>query len=127
MDLVAFLKNVIKSEREIREKREQYAKKEKEHKDFWLRAAIINGRGLFEYLKASDCEELEVVGYDVCFFLKRYRVEFDIKNHLNHSDKNCPVLKEFKQAIYFIAETENIYVPDLLTKIETFLKENGNR
>lgn len=121
-DLKAFLNNGIKSEREARGKREQSEREENGRRDFWSRVANINGHGLFEYLKASDCEELEPIAYDACFFLKRYRVEFDVVKHLRHSDKNCPVLKEFMQAIYFIAEIEELYVPDLLTKIETFLK-----
>jgi len=35
-------------------------------------------------------------------------------------------LKGFKKAVYLVAEKEGISVPDLLTKIETFLKEKAN-
>ena len=50
----------------------------------------------------------------------------DCLNILKHSDKSCPVLKGFKKAVYLVAEKEGISVPDLLTKIETFLKEKAN-
>jgi len=51
-DLKAFLKNGVEMEKERREKRKQAEKKEKGHRDFWSRAAIINTSGLFEYFKA---------------------------------------------------------------------------
>lgn len=139
-DLKAFLKNGVEAEKAAREKREQSEREEKEVQEFWERAPKINGRGLLVYLEATGWKtEKEDGSEDFCLFNRkssRYVYEWserciplDIDKYKGNEGDfdgfDFWLIRDsisFRQTFIDVAAYEGITVPDLLTKIENFLK-----